>query len=220
MIEVLFEDNHTIVVVKPPGVPVMPDSTGDTSMMDLVKAFIKTKYDKPGKVFLGLVHRIDRSTGGVMVFAKTTKGASRLSKQIRERQIKKTYLAVVSGHMDRRRDVFKNYLIKDSRTNKSIAVPEGTVGAKEAILEYKLISSRDGFSLLEIQLITGRHHQIRVQLSSRGHILYGDVKYGSPNKAKLGLWAKEIEFQKPVGKDIVKVGCEPDYRTEPWRRFS
>ena len=220
MIKVLYEDNHTIAVVKTPGIPVMPDNTGDTSMLDLVKAYIKNKYDKPGKVFIGLVHRIDRSTGGVMVFARTSKGASRLSKQIREHQFKKTYMAVVRGVMDNKRGTLRDYLIKDSKNNKSKIVPYGTIGAKEAILEYTVVSEKEGFSLVEIQLITGRHHQIRVQFSSRGNILYGDIKYGSPNKAKLGLWAKEIEFQKAVGDDIIKVRCEPDYLNEPWRRFS
>lgn len=220
MIKVLFEDNHTIAVVKPPGVPVMPDSTGDKSMLDLVKEYIKIKYDKPGKVFLGLVHRIDRSTGGVMVFARTTKGASRLSKQIRERQFKKTYLAVVSGQLDKKTGKFSDFLLKDNHNNISKVVPYGTEGAKEAILEYSVVLEKEGFSLVKIQLITGRHHQIRVQFSSRGHILYGDIKYGSPQKAKLGLWAKEIEFQKAVGEDIIWVGCEPNYLNEPWRRFS
>jgi len=196
MIRVLFEDNHTIVAVKPPGVPVMPDISGDDSMMDMVKEFIKEKYQKPGKVFLGLVQRIDRSTGGVMVFAKTSKGASRLSKQIRERQIKKTYLAVVSKSMDNKTGTMRDYLIKDTKNNKSKIVPAGTPGAKEAILEYTVLAETAEFSLVEIKLITGRHHQIRVQFSSRNHILYGDIKYGSPHKAKLGLWAKEIEFFK------------------------
>jgi len=220
MIKVLYEDNHTIAVIKPPGIPVMPDKSADPSMMDLVKEFIKEKYNKPGKVFLGLIHRIDRSTGGVMVFAKTSKGASRLSKQIREKQFIKTYLAVVSGSLAEKSGSMRNFLLKDTKNNKSMTVAEGTEGAKEAVLEYNVISENRGFSLVEINLITGRHHQIRVQFASRGHILYGDIKYGSPNKAKLGLWAKEIVFQKPVGGENVRVGSEPDYLIEPWRRFS
>ncbi len=220
MIKVLYEDNHTIAVVKPPGVPVMPDGSGDASMMDLVKDFIKDKYNKPGKVFLGLVHRIDRSTGGVMVFARTSKGASRLSKQIREKELKKTYLAVVNGRLGEKSGTMRNFLVKDTKNNKSEAVPEGTAGSREAVLEYKVLSENNGFSLVEIKLITGRHHQIRVQFSSRGYILYGDIKYGSPHKAKLGLWSKELVFSKPVGGESISVSCEPDYLTEPWRRFS
>jgi len=220
MIKVLYEDNHTIAVVKPPGVPVMPDSSGDASMMDLVKTYLKEKYNKPGNVFLGLVQRLDRSTGGAMVFAKTSKGASRLSEQIRERKISKTYLAVVSGVMENRSGEMKDFLLKDSKNNKSEVVREGTTGAKQAVLQYTVEGESDGFSLVNIKLITGRHHQIRVQFSSRKHILYGDIKYGSPSKAKLGLWAKELEFYKPVGGDPVKVFCEPDYCAEPWRRFS
>lgn len=220
MIKVLFEDNHAIAVVKPPGVPVMPDNSGDTSMMDLVKDYLKEKYNKPGNVFLGLVQRLDRSTGGVMVFAKTSKGASRLSKQIRERKIGKSYLAVVSGVMENKSGEMTDFLLKDTKDNKSEVVRKGTKGAKQAILQYSVEEYRDGFSLVNIKLATGRHHQIRVQFSSRGHILYGDIKYGSPSKAKLGLWAKEIEFYKPVGGDPVRVCCEPDYLKEPWRRFS
>ena len=220
MIKVLFEDNHTIAVVKPPDIPVMPDSSGDASMMDLVKTYLKDKYNKPGNVFLGLVHRLDRSTGGAMVFAKTSKGASRLSKQIRDRKMTKAYLAVVSGTLEKKSGEMTDFLLKDVNNNKSNVVRDGTKGAKQAVLQYSIEGENDGFSLVNIKLITGRHHQIRVQFSSRGHILYGDIKYGSPNKAKLGLWAKEIEFYKPVGGDPVKVCCEPDYLTEPWRRFS
>ncbi len=218
--KVLYEDNHTIAVVKPIGIPVMPDSSGDASMMDLVKEFIKNKYKKPGKVFLGLVQRLDRSTGGVMIFARTSKGASRISKQIREKQFQKTYLAVVIGNMNDKQGTMKDYLIKDTKNNKSKTVPEGTPGAKESILKYNVITEKNGFSLVKIKLITGRHHQIRVQFSSRNHILYGDIKYGSPRKGKLGLWATEIEFAKPVGGEIVNIKCEPDYLTEPWSRFS
>ena len=220
MIKVLFEDNHVIAAVKPPGVPVMPDNSGDKSMLDMVKEYIKEKYNKPGEVFIGLVHRIDRSTGGVMVFAKTSKGASRLSQQIREKQFQKKYIAVVSGIMQNRSGTMKNFMIKDTKNNKSSVVRAGTPDAKEAVLEYEVMKETEEFSLVKINLVTGRHHQIRVQFSSRGHILFGDVKYGSPGKGKLGLWAQEISFRKPVGGDNIKVTCEPDYLTEPWRRFN
>jgi 23S rRNA pseudouridine1911/1915/1917 synthase len=220
VMEVLYEDNHCIAVVKPAGVPVMPDSSGDKSMLDLTKDFLKKKYDKPGKVFIGLVHRLDRSTGGVMVFAKTSKGASRLSKQFREGTIKKTYMAVVAGSPGLKSGTLRDFIRKDKKNNKSFVVGKNTAAAKEAILEYKVLDEKKGFTMVEINLLTGRHHQIRVQFSNRGHVLYGDVKYGSPNKAKLGLWAAEIEFSKPVGGDRIIVRCEPDYLTEPWRRFS
>ena len=220
MIKVLFEDNHTIAVVKPPGVPVMPDKSGDISMLDLVKEYIKEKYNKPGEVFLGLVHRLDRSTGGVMVFAKTSKGASRLSASIREKTFQKTYLAVVDGIMQNHSGTMKDFLRKDTKTNMSEIVPYGTPGSKEAILEYSVLKETEKFSLIKVNLLTGRHHQIRVQFAKRGHILYGDIKYGSPVKANLGLWACELSFLKPVGGEKVTVSFEPDYLTEPWRRFS
>ena len=220
MIKVLYEDNHCIAVVKPTGIPVMPDSSGDKSMLDITKEYLKIKYNKPGNVFLGLVQRLDRSTGGAMVFAKTSKGASRLSKQIREGLVKKKYLAVAAGYFDEESGAMRDFLKKDKKNNKSFVVDEKTQGAKEAVLEYYVLEKKDNFTMVELSLLTGRHHQIRVQFSSRGHVLYGDVKYGSPNKARLGLWASEIEFEKPVGRDKIKVRCEPDYLTEPWRRFS
>lgn len=220
MIKVLFEDNHCIAVVKPPGVPVMPDSSGDECMMDLVKGYLREKYDKQGNVFLGLVHRLDRSTGGAMVFAKTSKGASRISEQIRNRRMKKKYLAAVSGSMLNKTGEMRDYLLKDQKNNKSAVVEKNTAGAREAVLGYSVLNEKNGFSLVSVNLVTGRHHQIRVQFASRGHILYGDVKYGSPKKAALGLWAAEIQFYKPVGGDSVTVRCEPDYLKDPWRRLS
>lgn len=217
---VLYEDNHTIAVVKPSGVPVMPDSSGDESMLDMVKEYIKVKYSKPGNVFIGLVHRLDRETGGAMVFARTSKGASRISAEIRQRNFKKTYLAVVEGVMPEKRGALSNYLKKDRKRNKSFVVDSGEKGAREARLEYEVAGSNRGMSMVRISMETGRHHQIRAQFANTGHPLAGDVKYGGSPGFPTALWSYSIEFKKPVGEEMIRVVSEPDYRREPWSLFS
>ena len=173
-LKVLFEDNHIIVVEKPPNVPSQSDKTGDVDMLSIVKEYIKEKYQKPGNVYLGLVHRLDRPVGGVMVFAKTSKAASRLSEQVREKTFKKKYLAVVDGKLDKEEGTLEDYLYKDERNNMSKVVSASKKGAKLAKLNYKVLAYNEikNLSLLEIKLHTGRHHQIRVQLAYFGHSIW------------------------------------------------
>ena len=197
MIKVLYEDNHLLVVFKPANVLVQADNTNDEDMLTMLKSYIKEKYNKPGNVYLGLIHRLDRPVSGVMVFARTSKAASRLSEQIRNKSFKKTYLAVVCGKV-KKSAVFVDKLVKDAKRNKVWVSLEG----KEAELSYKLIDYKDGFSLVEIDLKTGRPHQIRVQFASRGFPLYGDKKYNSKvTKGDIALLAKKVEFFHPVTKE-------------------
>ena len=197
MINILYEDNHLLVVEKPINIPVQADISGDIDLLSMLKRYIKDKYNKPGNVYLGLVHRLDRPVGGVMVFAKTSKAAKRISSQIVLHELKKHYYAVVCGviHSD---GVFKDKLLKDSMLNKSCVSPLG----KDAELSYKVISSTSDFSLVDIDLKTGRSHQIRVQFSYHGYPLYGDQKYNE--KASLdniALFAYKLEFFHPITKE-------------------
>lgn len=180
-LKIFYEDNHIIVVEKPNNIPSQADKTGDEDMLTMVKAYIKEKYNKPGDVYLGLVHRLDRPTGGIMVFARTSKAAARLSEQIRNKAIQKKYLATCDGKLEKKSDVWRDFLLKTERTNTSKVVPEGTKNAKEAILDYEVVNynEKTNLSIVKVNLQTGRHHQIRVQFASRGHSLYGDQKYGT-----------------------------------------
>ena len=200
-LKVIYEDNHIIVVEKPVNIPSQGDKTGDIDLLTIVKQYIKEKYQKPGNVYLGLVHRLDRPVGGVMVFAKTSKAAGRLSNEVREKQFQKTYLTIVNGKMEEMRATLEDYLLKDERNNKSKAVPEGTKNSKLAILDYDVLKydADLNLSVLKIHLHTGRHHQIRVQLSSRNHSIYGDQKYGGRGHGKqLTLWAYELQLFHPT----------------------
>ena len=200
-LKIIFEDNHIIVVEKPVNIPSQADKTGDIDMLTIIKEYLKEKYNKPGNVYLGLVHRLDRPVGGVMVFAKTSKAASRLSNQVREKQFEKTYLAIVNGKMEQETGTLKDYMYKDERNNKSKVVPEGTKNSKLAVLDYEVLkySKELNLSVLKINLHTGRHHQIRVQLSSRNHSIYGDQKYGGRGHGKqIALWAYELKFYHPI----------------------
>ncbi|MDO4392767.1 MAG: RNA pseudouridine synthase, partial [Clostridium sp.] len=178
-LKVIYEDNHIIVVEKPANIPSQGDKTGDLDMLTIIKAYLKEKYNKPGNVYLGLVHRLDRPVGGVMVFAKTSKAAARLSEQVREKVFKKKYLVIVNGKFEEKKGTLKDYLLKNERLNKSRVVEEGTKNSKYAELDYEVLKydKEQNLSLLKINLHTGRHHQIRVQLSSRDHSIYGDAKY-------------------------------------------
>ena len=203
-LKVLYEDNHIIVVVKPVNIPSQGDKTGDIDMLTIIKDYIKEKYNKPGEVYLGLVHRLDRPTGGVMVFARTSKAASRLSEQVREKQMHKKYLCIVDGKMEKDSDRFVDYLLKNEKTNTSKVVEKGTKNAKEAILDYKVLKYNEeiNMSLVDVDLHTGRHHQIRVQFASRGHSLSGDGKYGTRGRGKgLALWAYSLSFLHPTKKE-------------------
>ena len=178
MIKVIFEDNHLLVVEKPVNILSQGDDTNDKDMVNLLKQYVKEKYNKPGNVYIGLVHRLDRPVGGIMVFAKTSKAASRLSDQVRTKTFKKTYRAVIHGDMNKKEDTLKDYLYKNKKTNMVSVVNKDHKEAKNAELSYKTLDRKDGFSLVEIDLKTGRPHQIRVQFASRRHPLFGDQRYG------------------------------------------
>lgn len=203
-LKVLFEDNHIIVVEKKPNVPSQADKTEDEDMLTIVKQYIKEKYNKPGNVYLGLVHRLDRPVGGIMIFAKTSKAASRLSNQVREKVFKKKYLAVVDGKITQKQGILEDYLYKDERNNRSKVVHKDKKNAKLAKLDYQVLKYNEvkDLSLLEINLHTGRHHQIRVQLANFGHSIFGDQKYGTRGQGKqIALWAYELTIKHPITKE-------------------
>lgn len=203
-LKILFEDNHIIVVEKTPNIPSQSDKTGDIDMLTLVKQYIKEKYNKPGNVYLGLVHRLDRPVGGIMIFAKTSKAASRLSDEVREKVFKKKYLAVVDGKIEKTKGSLENYLYKDERNNISKVVNKDKKNAKLAKLDYEVLFYDEvkNLSLLKINLHTGRHHQIRVQLSNFGHSIFGDQKYGTRGTGKqIALWAYELTIMHPITKE-------------------
>ena len=196
MIKIIFEDNHLLVVEKPVNILSQGDDTNDKDMVNLLKQYVKEKYNKPGNVYIGLVHRLDRPVGGIMVFAKTSKAASRLSDQVRTKTFKKTYRAVIHGDMNKKEDTLKDYL-------------------------YKNKDRKDGFSLVEIDLKTGRPHQIRVQFASRKHPLFGDQRYGqNVNKVgqQIALWSYKLEIIHPTTKEKMEFTCEPP-KEYPWNLF-
>ncbi len=203
-IKVIYEDNHIIVVEKMPNIPSQADKTKDLDMLTLVKEYIKEKYNKPGNVYLGLVHRLDRPVGGIMIFAKTSKSASRLSNQIREKNLKKKYLAVVDGKFQEKTGTLEDYLYKDERNNISRVVNKDKKNAKLARLDYEVLKYNEikNLSLVKVNLHTGRHHQIRVQLSHSGHSIFGDQKYGKRGRGKqISLWAYELTIKHPITKE-------------------
>ena len=212
-LEVLFEDNHIIVVKKEPNIPSQADKTEDLDMLTIIKAYLKEKYNKPGNVYLGLVHRLDRPVGGVMVFAKTSKSASRLSDQIREKVFKKKYLAVVDGQFENKKGVMEDYLYKDERNNMSRVVNKDKKNAKFSKLDYEVLAYNEvkNLSLVKVNLHTGRHHQIRVQLANSGHSIFGDQKYGTRGKNKqIALWAYELTIKHPITKEDMTFSCLPE----------
>ena len=203
-LNVIYEDNHIIVVEKPVNIPSQGDKTGDVDMLTIIKEYLKEKYNKPGNVYLGLIHRLDRPVGGVMVFAKTSKAAARLSEQVRDKVFKKQYLVIANGKFDKETGVLSDYLLKNERKNMSRVVPEGTKNSKYAELDYEILKYDEelNLSVLKINLHTGRHHQIRVQLSSRNHSIYGDQKYGGRGHGKqICLWAYELTINHPITKE-------------------
>ncbi len=197
-LEVLYEDNHLIVVYKPENILSQSDITGDVDMLTLVKSYIKDKYNKPGNVYVGLIHRLDRPVSGIMVFARTSKAAARLSKQIQNYEFSKHYFAVVNGILTEKRGEFSDYLVKDNDGNTTIS---NKLEGKKAILEYSVISSINNYSLVNIKLITGRHHQIRVQFASRGYPLYGDQRYGKQDNNQIALTSYQLSFYHPISKE-------------------
>lgn len=211
-LQVLHEDNHIIIVNKRAGDLVQGDKTGDKPLSDIVKEYIKNKYNKPGNVYLGTVHRLDRPTSGIVIFARTSKALERLNKMFREKQISKTYWAVVKNHPKKEKDTLINWLKKNPKNNKSTAYTKEVNGSKKAILHYQVLKKLDHYTLLEIDLETGRHHQIRCQLASIGSAIKGDLKYNFPRSNKDGsihLHAKKIIFTHPVSKEKIAVIAPP-----------
>lgn len=219
--EILYEDNHIIVVLKPQNVPSQADASGDNDMLSMVKAYIKEKYNKPGNVYVGLVHRLDRPTGGVMVFAKTSKSASRLAEQFKNKTAEKTYFAVVANPLKNKQTKLVNYLLKDEKNNIVKVVPMSTEGAKRAELDYTCLEEVNGLSLLKVKLQTGRGHQIRVQLATMGNPIYGDQKYGKDMpKANLNLFAVELKFKHPTTGDTMTFRAYPPENLRAWNLFN
>lgn len=207
-LQVLHEDNHIILVNKRAGDIVQGDKTGDKPLSDVVKEYIKEKYNKPGNVYLGTVHRLDRPTSGIVIYARTSKALERLNKMLRDKTIKKTYWAIVQQQPKKAADTLTNYLKKNPKNNKSTAYNKEVNGSKKATLHYTTLKKLDNYSLLEVDLETGRHHQIRVQLSNIGAIIKGDLKYGAKRSNKDGsihLHARKIEFTHPVSKELIKI---------------
>lgn len=222
-LNVVYEDNHIIVVIKPQNIPTQEDESHDKDLLTMVKEYIKVKENKPGNVYVGLVHRLDRVTGGLMVFAKTSKAASRLTQEMHTEDFQKRYLAVVVGKPREKRGKLINYLQKNARTNTVQVVPELTTNAKRAELEYEVLEQKEKVALVNIHLLTGRSHQIRVQMKHIGCPVYGDVKYGGDKLAKghnLALWAFELKFVHPTTKENMTFKCYPPEDIVPWNVFN
>lgn len=218
---ILFEDNHLLIVNKLPSEIVQGDKTGDVCLLDDVKLYIKETYNKPGNVYAGLVHRIDRPVSGAVIFAKTSKALSRMTIKVKEREFSKTYLAIVKNKPPKETDELSHYMIKNEAQNKSYIVGSNVKGAKLAQLRYKVIGSSDSYYLLEVELITGRHHQIRAQLAHIGCPIKGDLKYGFPRSnpdASISLHAYMISFEHPTLKTPIKV-VAPKPNGMPWDAF-
>ncbi len=221
-VDVLYEDNHIIAVNKRPSDIVQGDKTGDTPLSDFVKAYLKKKYSKPGDVFLGTVHRIDRPVSGVVLFAKTSKALSRLNELFRKKEIQKIYWAIVKNKPAKEEGTLVHYLKKNQQKNISTAYDKEVKGSLKSELTFKLVSSSDNYYLLEIKPLTGRHHQIRVQLSKTGSPIKGDVKYGfrRGNKdASIHLHARKITFVHPVKKEPITIVATPPDEVL-WNKFT
>ena len=210
--KVVYEDNHIIVVNKEVGEIVQGDKTGDTPLSEYVKQYLKEKYNKPGNVFCGVVHRLDRPVSGLVIFAKTSKALSRLNEMLRKGEIHKTYWALVEGVPRQEAARLENMLVSDGRINKTFEARPGQKDAKKCVLEYHTVARGDRYTLLEINLLTGRKHQIRAQLSLAGNPIKGDLKYGARRSnpdGGISLMAREIEFVHPVSKQHIKLTAEP-----------
>ena len=214
-LHVLYEDNHLLVVEKPENVPVQADASGDADLLSIAKAYIKEAYHKPGEVYLGLVHRLDRPVGGVMVFARTSKAAARLTSQFKDRRAEKRYVAIVDGTARASAECV-DWLYKDESTNTTRVVKEGTPDAKKAILRYRMLARNNGTSLLDVSLLTGRPHQIRVQLSSRDLPIVGDMRYHPHARpgTQIRLWAYKLSLQHPTTGETLTF-----FSTPPWKEY-
>lgn len=211
-LQVLHEDNHLIIVNKRPGDIVQGDKTGDVPLSEVVKEYLKIKYNKPGNVYLGVVHRLDRPTSGIVLFAKTSKALPRLNKLFKEKDAKKTYWAIVKNVPPKQEDTLVHFMKRNSKQNKSYAHIKEVPDSKKAILEYRVIKQLNNYFLLEIDLHTGRHHQIRSQMSSIGSPIKGDLKYGFDRSNKDGsihLHARKLEFEHPVKKEKINIIAPP-----------
>ena len=205
-INIIYETNHLLVVEKPINMPVCSDESKDLDLLTILKQYLKEKYHKPGNVYLGLVHRLDRPVGGIMVFAKTSKSASRLSKQIADKEFKKTYYAVIKGNL-KEKDTLVDYLAKDNKKNISYVTTKDK--GKSSKFDYTITDKVDNLNLVKINLETGRPHQIRVQFSSRGFPLYGDIKYGNKNElGNIALFAKKLTIHDPITDELLNFNIE------------
>lgn len=220
-LDVVYEDNHILIINKKPGQIAQADKTGDVALNEIVKDYIKEKYNKPGNVYLGLIHRLDRPTSGGLIFGRTDKATSRLSKMFQNHEVKKTYWAVIDKMPPKTEDKLEHYLLKNQKQNKSYPSVATNPNAKKAVLSYKYISSIENYHLLEIELETGRHHQIRAQLSAIGLKIKGDVKYGfkraNPDLS-IHLHARYLEFIHPVKKEVMKFEI-PSPKDAVWNAF-
>jgi 23S rRNA pseudouridine1911/1915/1917 synthase len=216
-IEIIFEDNHLLAVNKPKGLLSQEDRTGKPDLLSLCKDYIKKEYNKPGNVFLGLLHRLDRPVSGIMLFAKTSKAAGRISEQIRKRNVQKTYLTVVEGAPPAS-GMLSDHLLKDKKINRVLVVQSGTKGAKKAELTFQRLDQKNGIALLSVNLITGRAHQIRVQLAQAGFPIWGDQKYGTGNHPTIALHAWKMTIQHPTLKNELTFSTKIPEKY-PWGQF-
>ncbi|MBQ7880333.1 MAG: RluA family pseudouridine synthase [Clostridia bacterium] len=219
--DIVYEDNHLLVIIKPHNIGVQEDESKDDDLLNLLKQYIKVRDNKPGNVFLGLVHRLDRPTGGVMVFAKTSKCASRLTEQLKNHEMKKSYLCVVLGTPNQSKARLSCYLVKDAKTNIVNLATKSDYGAKQAILDYEVLEHRADMSLIKVDLLTGRSHQIRVQMSKQNNtVIFGDFKYGDKSHGgNLALWAYQLRFNHPISKKPMVFKVLPDSEKLPWKVF-
>lgn len=219
-LQVIYEDNHLIIVNKRPGDIVQGDKTGDTPLSEIVKSYLKDKYNKPGNVYLGVVHRLDRPTSGIVVFAKTSKSLPRLNKMFAEKSAKKIYWAVVQNTPPKQNDTLINWLRKNEKNNKSYVFNEEIADGKRAVLHYKVLKQLDNYFLVEVILETGRHHQIRAQLSHINCIIKGDLKYGfkrSNPDGSIHLHAAKLTFTHPVTKELLEITAKPPQTDAIWQ---
>lgn len=222
-INIVYEDNHILIVVKPHNMPVCEDATGDLDLLRVLKEYLVRKHDKPGNAFLGLVHRLDRPTGGVMVFAKTSKAASRLSQSLQQGEVDRKYLVVLDGVPQEKQNELTHYLLKNEAKNEVVTAPMATVGAKKAILDYHVLEVKDKYALASINLQTGRAHQIRVQMAAIGTPVLFDRKYGKPlpaSRTSMALWAVEIKFPHPISREVMTFRVFPADDKIPWKYFN